>query len=188
MAAVSAEARNVSGSSGPKVTKLASAISRADNLIIFGLPEVESLSALKNSVDKLLSFLVGKSVPPCDLFRLGRCRKISDSGPPGRPRPVLLKFMSTWDRRLVMSAVSKLKDIKMSGLYIREDLSPEERQKCHDRFRSRKAIGAGNNPDDSDNTLRSQPLIAQLQSLSPCDLPSSASVSGSFGSPNQDAQ
>ena len=49
-AAVSTEASNVSDSSGPKVTKLASAISRADNLIIFGLPEVESLPALKNSV------------------------------------------------------------------------------------------------------------------------------------------
>ena len=71
-----------------------------------------------------------------------------------------------------MSAVSKLKEFKMSGLYIREDLSPEERQKRRDRFRSRKAVGAGSNPDDSDNTLRSQPLIAQSQSLSPCDLPS----------------
>ena len=87
-----------------------------------------------------------------------------------------------------MSAVSKLKEFKMSGLYIREDLSPEERQKRRDRFRSRKAVGAGSNPDDSDNTLRSQPLIAQSQSLSPCDLPSSASVSGSSGSPTQDAQ
>ena len=179
-------AQNVSGSSGPKVTKLASAISQADNLVIFGLPEVESLPALKNSVDELLSFLVGRSVSLRDLFRLGCCRKISDSRPPGRPRPVLLKFMSTWDHRLVMSAVSKLKEFKMSGLYIREDLSPEERQKHRDRFRSRKAIGAGSNPDDSDNTLHSQPLIAQSQSLSPCDLPSS--VSGSSGSPTQDAQ
>ena len=33
-----------------RVPKLASAIFRADNLIIFGLPEVESLPALKNSV------------------------------------------------------------------------------------------------------------------------------------------
>ena len=100
VAAVNAEASKVSGSSGPRVTKSASAISRVDNLIIFGLPEVESLPALKNSVDELLTFLVGKSVPLRDLFCLGRRRKISDSGPPGRPRPVLLKFMSTWDRRL----------------------------------------------------------------------------------------
>ena len=50
---------------------------------------------------------------------------------------MLLKFMSTWDRRLVMSVVNKF---KLSGLYIREDLSPEEHQKRRDRFGSRKAI------------------------------------------------
>lgn len=96
----------MSGSSGPEVTKFASTSTRADNLIIFGLPEVESLPALKISIDKLFTFLAGKSVPLRDLFCLGHHRKISDSGPPGRPRPVLLKFMSTWDHRLVMSAVS----------------------------------------------------------------------------------
>ena len=75
----------------------------------------------------------------------------------------------------------------MSGLYIREDLSPEQRQKRCDRFRSHKAMGTGSNPADSDNTLRSQPLIAQSQSLSPCDLPSSVNVSGSSGLPTLDA-
>ena len=167
-----------------RVPKLASAIFQADNLIIFGLPEVESLPALKNSIDELLSFLVGRSVPLRDLFRLGRRRKISNLGPPGRLRPVLLKFMSTWDRRLVMSAVSKLKEFKMSGLYIREDLSPEEYQKHRDHFHSCKVMGAGSKPADSDNTLCSQPLIAQSQSLSP----SSANVSVSSGLPTLDAQ
>ena len=76
----------------------------------------------------------------------------------------------------------------MSGLYIREDLSPEERQKRRDRFGSRKAMGPGSSPADSHNTLRSQPLTAQSQSLSPCDPLSSANVSGSSGSPALDAQ
>ena len=49
-------------------------------------------------------------------------------------------------------------------------------------------MGTGSNPADSDNTVRSQPLIAQSQSPSPCDLPSSANVSGSSGSPTLDAQ
>ena len=71
------------------------------------------------------------------MLRLGCRSKVSDSGPPGHSRPVLSKFMSTWDRRLVMSAVNKF---KLSGLYIREDLSPEEHQKRRDRFGSRKAI------------------------------------------------
>ena len=75
----------------------------------------------------------------------------------------------------------------MSGLYNREDLSPKERQKHCDRFRSRKATGTGSNPADSNNTFHSQPLIAQSQSLNPCDLPSSG-VSGSSDSPTLDAQ
>ena len=87
-----------------------------------------------------------------------------------------------------MSAVSMLKEFKMSGLYIREDLSPEERQKRRDRFGSRKATDTGSSPADPHNTLRSQPLTAQSQSLSPCDPPSSANVSGSSGSPALDAQ
>ena len=48
-------------------------------------------------------------------------------------------------------------------------------------------MGTGSNPADSNNTLCSQPLIAQSQSLSPCDLPSSG-VSGSSDSPTLDAQ
>ena len=148
-AAASAGVSSVSGSFGPKVTKLASAITRADNLIIFGLLEVESLPALNNYLDELLTLLVGKSVPLRDLFHLGHRRKISDSGPPGHPRPVLLKFMSTWDRRLVLSAVSKLKEFKMLRLYIREDLSPEERKKRRDHYGSRKAMGAGSSSADS---------------------------------------
>lgn len=187
-AAASAGVSSVSGSFGPKVTKLASAITRADNLIIFGLPEVESLPALNNSLDELLTLLVGKSVPLRDLFRLGHRRKISDSGPPGRPWPVLLKFMSTWDRRLLLSAVSKLKEFKMLRLYIREDLSPEECKKRRDHYGSRKAMGAGSSSADSHSTLRSQPLTTQSQSLSPCNFPSSANVSGSSGSPTLDAQ
>ena len=42
-------------------------MSRADNLIIFGMPEVESLPAIKRSVDELLTFIVCKSVPLHDV-------------------------------------------------------------------------------------------------------------------------
>ena len=45
----------MSGSSGPEVTKFANASTQADNLIIFGLPEVESLPALKISIDKFFT-------------------------------------------------------------------------------------------------------------------------------------
>ncbi len=46
--------------------------SRSDNLIVFGLPEVKYLPELKQSVDEMLTFIVGKPVPLNDLYRLGR--------------------------------------------------------------------------------------------------------------------
>ena len=172
-----------SGTYGPKVTMISTAVNRADNLIIFGLPEVESLPALKKSVDELLSFLVGKSIPLRDLFRLGRRKKVSDSVPPGRPRPVLLKLLSTWDRRLVMSAVSKLRGFRVTSMYIREDLSPEEREKRRERSGSRKATGTvtvtGSSPSESHGALHSQSLPTQHHPLSPRHSSSSVNDSGS---------
>lgn len=55
-------------------------------------------------------------------------------------------------------------------MYIRKDLSPEECQKCRDRFGSCKATGTGSSSADSHNAVHSQPLTAQSQSLSPRDL------------------
>ena len=167
-----------SGTSGPRIS---SAINRAYNLIIFGLPEVESLPALKKSVDELLNFLVGKSIPLHDLFRLGRRKKIPDSMPPCRPRPVLLKLMSTWDRRLVMSAVSKLKGFRVTSMYIIEDLSPEERQKRCDRYGSRTVTGTvtGSCPAESHSALHSQSLPSQPQSPSPSHFSPSVNDAGS---------
>jgi len=83
---------------------------RLDNIVIFGLPEGGSLSDLKNSVDELFTFLVGNSIPLRDLFRVGHHQKPMDSPISTCPHPVLVKLTSSWDRRLVMSIVRKIKD------------------------------------------------------------------------------
>ncbi len=119
---------------------LSSRLNRRDNLIIFGLPEVDSLSALKCSVDELLSFFAGQPIGISDLFRLGRSKKSSSSAPTEGPRPVLLKLSSSWDRRLVVSSVRQLKGFKISNIFIQEDLSPEERKKRRDKFLSRRDV------------------------------------------------
>ena len=98
-------------------------------MIVFGLPEVESLPDLKKLVDELLHFLIGRSVPLNDLFCLGCQKKTSDSVVQCRQRPVMLQPLSSWDRRLVLSAVHKLKGYTVSNICIREELSPMERQK-----------------------------------------------------------
>ena len=84
----------------------ASKASRSDSLIVFGLPEIKSLPDLRQSVDELLTFVVGRSVP-----RLCRLKQPGDSmsSPPIRPRAIILKLSSAWDYKLVLSAVRKLK-------------------------------------------------------------------------------
>ncbi len=112
---------------------------RSNNLVLFGLPEVDSLHTLRSSVDELLCFLLGKSVPLNDMFRLGRFQKPTDQQPTPRPRPVLLKLATSWDCRLIMSEVRKLKEFEVKGLFIREDLTPEVRLKRRESYLARKA-------------------------------------------------
>ena len=114
---------------------------RSHNLIVFGLPEVKSLPELKESVDELLTFVAGRPVPLNDLFRLGRLNKptsqVASSEAPTRPRPVLLKVSSAWDRRLILSTVRKLRDYTLKRIYIREDLSSDERLKRREAYLAR---------------------------------------------------
>ena len=86
----------------------------------------------------LLSLLVG---PFPDLFRLSRLNKptsqVASSEAPTRPRPVLLKVPSAWDRRLILSTVRKLRDYTLKRIYIREDLSSDERLKRREAYLAR---------------------------------------------------
>ena len=52
--------------------------SRSRKLILFGLPEHNTLAKLKNEINKILSFLVGSHVPLSDLYHLG-CNYLSIS-------------------------------------------------------------------------------------------------------------
>ena len=101
---------------------------RHENLIIFGLEE-QSITATMESVKNMLQFVVGRSAPVKDLFRIGKRKKSEDDlMSPSRPRPVVLKLMSAWDRRLVLANRFALKNYSVKGIFIREDLSPEERK------------------------------------------------------------
>ena len=119
-----AQARTSSPLSGNLMPTYAS---HSHKLFLFGLPEHNTLAELKNEIDKILSFLVGSHVHLSDLYRLGRMK--SGTTPLSRPRPVLLTFTSLMDRRLVLSRVRKLKEYDTTGLYLRPDLSIDERAK-----------------------------------------------------------
>ena len=164
-----AQARTSSPISGNSMPTYAS---RSHKLILFGLPEHNTLSELKNEIDKILSFLVGSHVPLSDLYRLGR--KKSGTTPLSRPRPVLLTFTSLMDRRLVLSRVRKLKEYDTTGLYLRPDLSIDERAK------RRSGIPSSSNPQPPSSDLGgNHPQITPL----PSDSGTSGGASGTLTAP-----
>ena len=71
-------------------------------------------------VDEISTFLTGSVKDIKDMFRIG---KKSDD----RCRPTIVKFLTVWDKRLLLAAKFKLKSFSKSGIFIRPDLSRNER-------------------------------------------------------------
>ena len=69
---------------------------------------------------------MGRSVPVVDAFRLGRVNP--QSGSSSRPRPLLIKLSSVWDKRLILSCKYKLKEYSTPNLFLREDVPFEVRK------------------------------------------------------------
>ena len=73
------------------------------------------------------SYLSGKVVSIKDLFRLGKRPPPGEGSDPARPRQVLVKLTTIWDKRLLLLSKQKLKEFRLSRIFVRPDLSPEER-------------------------------------------------------------
>ena len=112
---------------------------RVLNLILFGLPESQSIIDLKKTVDEIFEFLAEKPVQIKDLFRLGK-RNPSPS-PGARPRPIFIKVCATWDRIVLLLRKKNLQQFRLKGLFLRADVPPEHRlrQGTHVRTKSQPA-------------------------------------------------
>ena len=100
-------------------------VDRRENLMIFGIKESQSMTDTMDSVKKMLEFLTGRSTTVKDLFRIGKFmepRVSHDEPSPSRPRPIVLKLTSPWDRRLVLANRFNLKEYTVKGIFVREDL------------------------------------------------------------------
>ena len=99
---------------------------RSVNLVLFGLPESHSLSETQAIVADILEHLVGRSIAIKNFFQLGRRHSSGlDSTP--QPHPLLVKLTSVWEHRLVLAGRHSLKSFRITCLFIREDLTPEQR-------------------------------------------------------------
>ena len=109
-------------------------VDHSTSIILFGLPE-GSLVDKCEVVDEISTFLTGSVKDIKDMFHIGkksddRCRPtivkfltVWDK----RLRPTIVKFRTVWDKRLLLAAKFKLKSFSKSGIFIRPDLSRDER-------------------------------------------------------------
>ena len=74
------------------------------------------------------------------MFRLGKY--IPSRSFSSRPRPILIKLCTAWDRKLVLLRKSSLKDFHIKRRFLREDVSPDY------KLRVRKSISSVH-PGDS---------------------------------------
>ena len=102
-------------------------VDRSSNVILFGVPEMP-LNDTKYFIDEVTLHMIGKSVCFRDAFRIGRKKTNDDSGKSSRSRPLLIKLVNCWDRRLLLNSRRSLKFFEKSRLFIREDLPPHARQ------------------------------------------------------------
>ena len=72
---------------------------RSTNVIFFGIPQQNLLTTIA-LVDEICEYLAGKVVSIKDLFRLGKRPPPGEGCDPARPRPVLVKITTIWDKRL----------------------------------------------------------------------------------------
>ena len=143
-----------------------SKVDRSANVIFFSIPEQDILHT-RSLIDEACVHLVGKDIPINDLYRLGKQSRSEDVN---HPRPVLVKFLTVWDRRLILLSKRKLKDFRLSRIFVRPDLSPEERRDRR-QISIAKPADLANTPNPSiDNT-------SSHSSLSYPGGPTAASVS-----------
>jgi len=77
---------------------------RSCNIVLSGIPECRDINMWRSQVVKVLNVIAGRELALADAFRLGRYNA-------DRSRPILVKLMSVWDKRLVLSGARKLRDV-----------------------------------------------------------------------------
>ena len=73
----------------------------------------------------MLEFLSGKPIQIKDMFRLGKY--VPSTSSTSRPRPILIKLCTAWDRKLVLLHKTNLRNFHTKRLFLREDVSPDHR-------------------------------------------------------------
>ena len=98
---------------------------RSYNAVVFGLAESRDSLSWREELFKVLRHAAGHDVAVADALRLGG-RHI-----PNKTRPVLVKFQSAWDRRLVLCGARNLAHLPdYCRVFIKADETVDERRRA----------------------------------------------------------
>jgi hypothetical protein len=119
------------------------------NIVLFGVPEERDVSVWRRKVDDMLHFITDHNIDVVDAFRLGR---YNPNGP-NKPRPILLKLRTVWDKRLILSRCSRLKQYSQRGVFVAADEPPEVRRREMYRKLKYRAVKDNKMVDEKDGVL-----------------------------------
>lgn len=96
-------------------------VDRSLNLMLFGVPEEKDAAVWRRKADQVLQFITGKPVDVMDMFRVGRFAQ-------NKLRPIIVKLRTVWDKRIILSKSSMLKNFG-EPIFIAADETLEVRRK-----------------------------------------------------------
>ena len=131
------------------VTQQSDNFDRRLNIVLFGVPEERDVSVWRRKVDDILHYITDHNIDVVDAFRLGR---YNPNGP-NKPRPILLKLRTVWDKRLILSRCSKLKQYSQRGVFVAADEPPEVRRREMYRKLKYRAVIDNKMVDEKDGVL-----------------------------------
>ena len=132
-----------------KVTQQSETTDRSLNIVLFGVPEERDVSVWRRQVDDILHYITDHDVDVVDAFRLGRYNPNGQN----KPRPILLKVRTVWDKRLILSTCSRLKQYSQRGVFVAADEPPEVRRRETYRKLKYRAVKENNLVDEKDGVL-----------------------------------
>ena len=145
--------------------------SRESNVVLFGVPENQSIVEVKSVVDEVFEFLSGKQIQIKDMFRLGRLQQPSSSSP--RPRPLLIKLCTVWDCKLILLRKTNLRDFHIKRLFLCEDVAPNH------KLRQRRSAPSQSNALVSDHSPPTSVAVESSSAVSYHSPPTSVAVESS---------
>ena len=134
----------------PPATASKNDLARRANIVVFEVPESQSIVQDKNTIDKILSCAVGGDVPVVDAFRLGKQKHPTtdqsvESNSESRPMQTSIgQIRVCLGLQSCAACKHKLRDFEGGKYFVQADMSADEQAKRKKHWMDRKQTPAQN--------------------------------------------